>query len=33
MGFRFLREQPLVLPAETGYRRTSTVVYGWTQAD
>ena len=33
MGFRLLREQPLVLPAETGFRRTSTVVYGWTRED
>jgi len=29
MGFRLLREQPLVLPEGRGYRRTSTVVYGW----
>jgi GNAT superfamily N-acetyltransferase len=29
MEFRLLREQPLVLPEGWGFRRTSTVVYGW----
>ncbi len=33
MGFRFLREQPLVLPEGRGYKTTSTVVYGWTKGD
>jgi ribosomal protein S18 acetylase RimI-like enzyme len=33
MGFRLLREQPLVLPEERGYKKTSTVVYGWTTED
>lgn len=29
LGFRLLREQPLVLPEGRGFRKTSTVVYGW----
>lgn len=29
LGFRLLREQPLVLPEARGYKKTSTVVYGW----
>lgn len=33
MGFHLLREQPLVLPEGGGFRRTSTVVYGWTKED
>ena len=33
MGFRLLRQQPLVLPEGRGFRRTSTVVYGWTKED
>jgi ribosomal protein S18 acetylase RimI-like enzyme len=33
LGFRLLREQPLILPEGRGYKRTSTVVYGWTQED
>jgi ribosomal protein S18 acetylase RimI-like enzyme len=33
MGFRLLREQPLVLPEGRGYRKVSTVVYGWTRED
>jgi len=33
MGFRLLREQPLVLPEGKGYKITSTVVYGWTKVD
>jgi GNAT superfamily N-acetyltransferase len=31
MGFRPLRQQPLILPRGRGFKRTSTVVYGWTQ--
>jgi ribosomal protein S18 acetylase RimI-like enzyme len=31
MGFGLLRQQPLVLPEDWGFRKTSTVVYGWTQ--
>jgi ribosomal protein S18 acetylase RimI-like enzyme len=33
MGFRLLRQQPLVLPEGRGFRRTSTVIYGWTKED
>jgi len=33
MGFRLLREQPLVLPEGRGFRKTSTVIYGWTKED
>ena len=31
MGFRLLRQQPLVLPEGWGFQKTSTVVYGWTK--
>jgi ribosomal protein S18 acetylase RimI-like enzyme len=31
MGFRLLRQQPLVLPDGRGFRKTSTVIYGWTK--
>lgn len=33
LGFHLLRQQPLVLPEGWGFRRTSTVVYGWTAGD
>ncbi|MCU0916264.1 MAG: GNAT family N-acetyltransferase [Planctomycetes bacterium] len=33
MGFRLLRQQPLVLPDGWAFRRTSTVVYGWARED
>lgn len=33
MGFRLLRQQPLVLPRGWGFKRTSTVIYGWTKED
>ena len=33
MGFRLLRQQPLILPEERRYKRTSTVIYGWTKED
>ncbi len=33
MGFRLLRQQPLVLPEGWGFKKTSTVVYGWTKED
>jgi ribosomal protein S18 acetylase RimI-like enzyme len=33
MGFRLLRQQPLILPEGRGFRKTSTVVYGWTKED
>ncbi len=33
MGFRLLRQQPLVLPEGWRFKRTSTVVYGWTKED
>jgi ribosomal protein S18 acetylase RimI-like enzyme len=33
MGFRLLREQPLLLPEGWQFKRTSTVVYGWTRED
>lgn len=33
MGFRLLRQQPLVLPEGRGFKRTSTVIYGWTKED
>jgi ribosomal protein S18 acetylase RimI-like enzyme len=33
MGFRLLRQQPLILPEGWGFRKTSTVVYGWTADD
>jgi ribosomal protein S18 acetylase RimI-like enzyme len=33
MGFRLLRQQPLVLPEGWGFQKTSTVVYGWTKED
>jgi ribosomal protein S18 acetylase RimI-like enzyme len=32
-GFRLLRQQPLILPEGWGFRKTSTVVYGWTADD
>jgi ribosomal protein S18 acetylase RimI-like enzyme len=31
MGFRLLRQQPLILPQGWGFKRTSTVIYGWTK--
>ncbi len=33
MGFRLLREQPLLLPEGWRFKKTSTVVYGWTKED
>jgi len=33
LGFRLLRQQPLVLPEGKGYKTTSTVVYGWREGD
>jgi GNAT superfamily N-acetyltransferase len=31
MGFKLLREKPLVMPAGARFKRISTVVYGWRQ--
>jgi GNAT superfamily N-acetyltransferase len=33
MGFRLLRQQPLLLPQGWGFKKTSTVVYGWRKED
>ncbi len=33
MGFRLLGQQPLVLPEGWRFKKTSTVVYGWTKVD